>query len=234
MLALERWEVCVVPSACLAGRDESILSPRQTTIAVGHSGDNLPNVYSEVQKVAETMNGCFLLNADATPQHILREVLPKADVIHFACHGQCDAISPLMSSLLLEPDEQHSDGRLTLHEVLGVCLRASVVDLGACHTARSDGPTSFPESLGHAFLGAGASVVIASLWEAVDNEAMNFASDFYNMLKLNTDPYFAFHRAQLQQVTRLRLSSKYGDSTHFSDLDLAQMANFVLLSARKN
>lgn len=117
--------------------------------------------------------------------------------------------------------------------VLGVPLRATVISLGACHTATSEGPATFPESLAHALLGAGVRFVIASLWEADDNECRRFARDFYTALKQGIDPAAAFHQAQLQQAANLRFAADHCNYDCFSDSDFASVANFILLSARK-
>ncbi len=233
-LVLERWETCIIPSASLAGAGQFRPSPFRT-FAIGHPGPpkrHLGNAGPEVSEVAKLMKGMVLFKTEATPQRVLFDVLPQADVIHFACHGECDPVSPLASCLALEPDDQHPDGRLMLYEVLGVPLRAKVVSLGACHTARSEGPTTFPESLAHAFLGAGAQFVIASLWAADDDQSLHFSNNFYTMLKQGASPAVAFRRAQLRQANYLRANGRR-DYVSFADEDFARMANFVLLSARK-
>jgi CHAT domain-containing protein len=232
-LALERWEICVVPSARLAGQDE-IKQIHKQAIIVGHPGNPyLESVSGEVQSVSSLLRCRSLFETEAKPQRVLREMLPEAGIIHFACHGFCDPVFPLTSSLSLEPDDQHPDGQLMFYEILSVPLHAQVVSLGACHTAESEGPISFPESLGHAFLGAGARFVIASLWAAVDEEARSFAHGFYGALNQSKEPPVAFRQAQLQQVARLRSTLGRSDYASFVDEDFAWLANFVLLGARR-
>jgi CHAT domain-containing protein len=230
-LALERWEICLVPSARLAGGNKG-LAVSAEVVTVGHPGEPyLSNVREEVEKVGKLLNGRVLFQAEATPQRVLQDVLPRADIIHFACHGLCDPVSSLTSCLLLEPDSNHEDGRLLLYEILQVRLKAIVVSLGACHTAKSEGPTFFPESLAHVLLGAGAQVVIASQWQANDEESLHFAHDFYTTLKQDTDPIKAFHQAQLIQVKRYYSSSPQGIMDWSCEEILARIANFVLFSA---
>jgi CHAT domain-containing protein len=202
--------------------------------AVGHPGPQynyLTCAKSETDAVAAFMNCSVLFGADATPRAVLDRVLPNAEVIHFACHGQCDPISPLTSALVLKPDDEHSDGRLMLYEILGTSLRASIVSLGACRTARIEGPNSFPESLAHAFLGGGAQYVVASLWDAFDDECLKFAGDFYGALTDGSEPAAAFRDAQLRQAESIGFTSTSGDYGALNDDHFAQFANFVLLSA---
>jgi CHAT domain-containing protein len=117
-----------------------------------------------------------------------------------------------------------------LYEILQAPLRATLVSLGACQTAQVEGPATFPESLAHAFLGGGAQFVIASLWNAFDDECEKFAQRFYGALKQGTAPAAAFREAQLAQLESL---GGYHDGYAFSDAELTRAANFVLLSARQ-
>jgi CHAT domain-containing protein len=221
---LRRWEVIVVPSLRLAG---STPPPAESlrTAAVGHPGEPfLPAVEPEVRNVTDILGGRAFLNENATPSRVLAEVLPHSDIVHFACHAQADPVVPWLSFLRLAPDQQHSDGRLMLFEVLGSPVRASVVNTAACYTARAEGPMSFPESLAHAFLGSGARFVVASLWQANDEECLAFDTDFYRELQTDADVPRAFRAAQVRQMQRTEQVD--GEA-------LYRCANFVLLGAAR-
>ena len=221
-----------VPSARLAGHDDVGALPRR--FAVGHPGDGLRYVESVVpatRTVGALLGGEVIVERAATPTRLLHKVLPVADVLHVTCHGACDPVSPLLSCLLLEPDTQHPDGRLMFYEILGVPVRATVLSLGACQTAKSDGPVSFPESLAHALLGAGARFVLASLWDADPEECAAFHHEFYLALREDQDPVTAFKRAQQTQIEAWQALRDRGDGPT-CDEALAKRANFVLLSAR--
>jgi tetratricopeptide (TPR) repeat protein len=235
-LVLQRWETCLVPSARLAGSNWSAPSFNRA-FAVGHPGmppyKHLSEAKVETDTVASLMDCSLLFNADATPREVLNKVLPNAEIVHFACHGECDPVSPLASALLLQPDGEHPDGRLMLYEILGASLRASIVSLGACRTAKIEGPSTFPESLAHAFLGGGAQYVVASLWDAFDEDCLTFAENFYGALTCGSEPAAAFRDAQLRQAESIGLSSTGCDYGMLDDHDFSRFANFVLLSARK-
>jgi CHAT domain-containing protein/Tfp pilus assembly protein PilF len=106
------------------------------------------------------------------------------DVIHFATHGFFNKTNPLFSGVQLEPDSQN-DGRLEVYEILGLHLRAQLVTLSACETALGSGYfTEIPAGdefvgLTRAFLSAGASAVIASLWEVNDSSTARLMRSFY-------------------------------------------------------
>jgi CHAT domain-containing protein len=77
------------------------------------------------------------------------------------------------------------DGRLEVHEILGLRLHANLVTLSACDTALGGGYfADVPAGddlvgLTRAFLFAGSSSVLASLWEVNDLSAVRLMSDFY-------------------------------------------------------
>jgi CHAT domain-containing protein len=109
------------------------------------------------------------------------------DVIHFATHGFFNKTNPLFSGVQLEPDAQN-DGRLEVYEILGLHLRAQLVTLSACETALGSGYfTEIPAGdefvgLTRAFLSAGASTVVASLWEVNDSSTARLMRNFYRKI----------------------------------------------------
>lgn len=243
-LALQRWEICVVPSAQLAGRSQEFNSVSKA-FAVGHPGlPGQPDLNKDEELEQElafaslSLDEAPCFHKEATPSHIIHHILPQADVIHFGCHGICDPVSPLMSSLQLEPDPQHQDGRLFLWELLGNSLNATLVNLSACHSARTDGSLSFPESLAHGLLGVGTRYVLASLWSANNKESVAFNQDFYKGLrqlnaKEDEDIVTAFNRAQLEQLKRAGLPEIGKIYLSMTDEDFAKFGNFVLFSAKE-
>ncbi len=109
------------------------------------------------------------------------------DILHLATHGFFNKLNPLFSGVQLEPDAQE-DGRLEVHEILGLRLRASLVTLSACETALGSGYFSEVPAgddfvgLTQAFLSAGSSSVLATLWEVNDRSTLEFMTGFYRHL----------------------------------------------------
>jgi CHAT domain-containing protein/Tfp pilus assembly protein PilF len=109
------------------------------------------------------------------------------DVIHLATHGYFNKLNPLLSGVTLEADSEN-DGRLEVHEILGLRLNAKLVTLSACDTALGSG--YFAEvpagddlvGLTRAFLFAGSPSVLASLWEVNDLSAVQFMRRFYQQM----------------------------------------------------
>ena len=103
--------------------------------------------------------------------------------VHFACHGLVDAERPFLSALALTPGDG-DDGFLTALDVLGLSLPADLVVLSACESGR--GRVVRGEGLVGlvgAFLHAGASRVVASLWNVGDAPAKAFMTRFYALAR---------------------------------------------------
>ena len=81
-----------------------------------------------------------------------------------------------------------NDGRLEVHEVLGLTIRSPLVFLSGCETGLgASWSTSFDRgedyaTLAQAFLYAGARNVVSTLWRVADESAAEFAEYFYDGL----------------------------------------------------
>jgi len=121
-------------------------------------------------------------------------------VIHVATHGYFNKLNPLLSGLELEPSRRE-DGRLEVHEILGLRLNADLVTLSACEAAMGSG--YFAEvpagddfvGLTRAFLFAGSPSVLATLWEVDDRSTLQLMKSFYRQLG-QTDKARALAEAQ--------------------------------------
>ncbi|HSA94293.1 MAG TPA: tetratricopeptide repeat protein [Terriglobales bacterium] len=108
-------------------------------------------------------------------------------IIHLATHGFFNKINPMFSGVQLEPDAVE-DGRLEVHEILGLRLHAGLVTLSACETALGSGYFSEVPAgddfvgLTEAFLEAGTTSVLATLWQVNDRSTSQFMTDFYQHL----------------------------------------------------
>jgi CHAT domain-containing protein len=117
----------------------------------------------------------------------LKRLAGDYGIIHLATHGFFNQLNPLFSGIQLEPDAVE-DGRLEVHEILGLHLRANLVTLSACETALGSG--YFHEvpagddfvGLTQAFLLAGSSSVLATLWQVSDRSTAELMRDFYELL----------------------------------------------------
>ena len=146
-----------------------------------------------------------LLGSHAT-ESSFKQLADQYDVVHLATHSYFNRLNPLLSGVMLEPNA-HEDGRMEVHEILGLKLNAKLVTLSACDTALGSG--YFAEvpagddfiGLTRAFLFAGTPSVLASLWEVNDRSAGILMRSFYSQLHL-ADKATALRRAQLNMRAR--------------------------------
>ena len=127
----------------------------------------------------------------------LRRALDDAPLVHVATHGELNARSPMFSHVALAAGrrgDRHADGRLEVHELLGLRVRSSLIFLSGCETGTGTAwSTSFSPgedftTLAQAFLYAGARSVVATLWPIKDDAAAAFAERFYAGLQRSSAP----------------------------------------------
>ncbi len=188
---VEDHVVSYVPSATfLVKARHRAAKPFRSLLAVAPDERSLP--FSE-QEVRSIPDGLFarrkiVRNGDARADQVLRD-LEQYDVIHLAAHARMSPSFPLYSHIAF------SDRRLELHEILQRTLQARLVVLSACETGRgvgafgvglmSENLVSFPR----AFLTAGASAVMASLWLVEDAATASLMEKFYQHLsELSSSP----------------------------------------------
>jgi CHAT domain-containing protein len=158
-------------------------------LAMAPARSRLQHAATEAQAVQALFapNARVLLGTSATEGAFKAEAA-KYRLLHLATHGYFNKLNPLLSGLQLEADPAN-DGLLELHEVLGLHLSAELVTLSACQTGMGSG--HFGETpagddfvgLTRAFLYAGSTAVLATLWEVDDASTAGLMRQFYGGLK---------------------------------------------------
>ena len=229
--AQEIWEICYVPAARFAGR-EDVPESVGRAFAVGHPGhsNDLANVEREVNLVGSILDGEVCFHRDASPDFVLK-ALPRAEVVHIACHSHLDAINSLLTFFELEPDERHRDGRLFLYEIIQQQAGPRIVGLFSCQTASTSDVVSFPETLAYSFIGTGTKYVLASQGPVGDKVCLDFSQAFYQLISEGKeDPVTAFAMAQREMIKHFR-SDSANRGIQLRDERLPEMNNFVLITA---
>lgn len=138
---------------------------------------------------------------DATAAALRHEDVRDARRLHIATHGVVDSRFPAMSGLVLSmraPDGSEVAGFVGLRDIYGLRLNAELVVLSACETAigremRGEGLLG----LTRGFMFAGATRVVASLWQVEDRVTAEFMRAFYSgMLRDGLAPEAALTAAQ--------------------------------------
>jgi len=141
----------------------------------------LPGARAEAASVATRFAASPILGADATPDAVLAALTQPVDLVYFAAHGVSSQSDPLTHSFLAL-----TGGRLTAAMVQELRLPARpLVVLSACQTGLGGNHAGGTIGLARAFVLAGASGVVSTLWNVDDaaTEALmrDFATNLHQM-----------------------------------------------------
>lgn len=157
----------------------------------------LPYATLEAESIAESWSESTLYTgAKATESAYLKNPSRQnSHLIHIATHG----VLGEHPALLLTP-ENGGDGRLDMAEILAAPIDAELVTLSACSSGRGwVKPGEGVVGLSRAFLHAGASSVMVSLWNVNDQSTFQLMSLFYENLE-GSGPSKALRKAQLEMI----------------------------------
>jgi CHAT domain-containing protein len=200
---VEHYAILNLPSAAAltALRGVESAAPAATTGSSTATGfapfpRTLPGSMIEMRALARSRGGVRgIVGTDATEVR-LRRALSSSGTVHIATHGLMNARNPMFSRIELArgTGDPHDDGRLEVHELLGMHIDATLVFLSGCETGLgAAGSTRFAQgedyaSLAQAFLYAGARSVVSTVWPIGDAGAAEFASRFYAHLRSESPP----------------------------------------------
>ncbi len=156
------------------GRGLKARSPK--LIAVVDPDGSLPGARAEVAAIEGFFSTKQIFEGRKATVEAVCKAIEDAGYVHFACHGQFNSRSPLDSHVVL------ADGPLRLGMIFER-VRVNpgcTVTLSACETGlvRPD-PTDEYLGLPSGFLFAGASSILASLWEVNDTSTMKLMKQTY-------------------------------------------------------
>ena len=155
----------------------------------------LPGAEKEIQMIGEILNIEPLIGRNATKEQVLSR-LNSVSLVHIAAHGCAENGEIILSPNLADAKKpKEEDFRLTMRDVLDVQLRAKLVVLSCCFSARGEIKTEGVVGIARAFLGAGARSVIASLWALSDEETLEFMRHFYRHLVAGQSASKSLHHA---------------------------------------
>lgn len=139
----------------------------------------LQRVQDEVSTITSMLDGNGYFEAEATIARLINEA-PGSPIIHLATHGGRRLDAPNFSFVRL------ADGYLNAIDAFSLDLKVcELVTLSGCETGLAlSGGGDEQLGLGRAFLAAGASSLIMSLWSVEDNATTELMKLFYlNLLK---------------------------------------------------
>jgi len=143
----------------------------------------LPHAEKEAIMVGSKLGVEPLLGKQATKQAVL-QAIHSVGLIHFAAHGFEEegeiVLAPNVGTRNKIPKEE--DYLLTMSDISKVRLRAKLVVLSCCHSARGQIKAEGVVGIARAFLGSGARSVLVALWRVQDSATEQFMSRFYEHL----------------------------------------------------
>jgi len=176
----------------------------------------LPAARKEAEIIGRLLGVEPLLGQQATKQAVLQSIHSVA-LIHFAAHGNAErgeiALAPLPSTNEIPQEE---DYLLTMADISQVQLRAKLVVLSCCHSARGQIRSEGVVGIARAFLGSGARSVLVALWALEDEATKHFMSRFYENLVRGESASESLHQTM-----------KWMRSNGYSDV--RQWAPFMLI-----
>ena len=136
----------------------------------------LPCAREEVEMIGRMLGSTPHVGAQATKDKVLTR-LGSVALVHIAAHGDMET-----GEIALASTEVAKENVLTMRDVLGVQMRARLVVLSCCHSARGEIKAEGVVGIARAFLGAGARSVLVSLWAIDDEATLEFMKNFYQHL----------------------------------------------------
>ena len=196
---IERFSVSGASSASSYAIAHARTASRDSILIVANpdTGGSFPalEVHGEIEAAKRALRRTIVFSgADATAAAI-RGSARRYDVLHIATHA-------LRESSLGEPALVLASGLLSASDVeKTITVRnGGLVVLAACSTSRGRKSADGNLSLARAFVAAGASIVVASLWDADDGDSDRLFRHFYEEIGRGSTPAAALRSAQIAML----------------------------------
>jgi CHAT domain-containing protein/tetratricopeptide (TPR) repeat protein len=167
-----------------------------------------------ILKVTPAGRGMEALGFQASRTTATSPLLAQYRIVHFATHAVMNSEHPELSGLVLSLVDEHGqpqDGFLDLEQIYNLNLPADMVVLSACDTGLGrpiDGEGLIGMARG--FMYAGASRVVATLWNVEDEVTAELMARFYKGLEQDKlSPAAALRRAQMEIARQKRWNSPF-------------------------
>jgi len=221
---IQQYTISYAPGAAilkysLDHRKPALAPARLKLFAVANPLADLPHAEREVENIAKLFShSATLAGAEVREAEVLQHLKQEYEVLHFATHAIIDEKSPLYSYLILGRESylnpqispyrsihkaMAKDDLLMAYEIFDLLLPQSrLVTLSACKTAagklyRGEGVVG----LTRAFMAAGSSTVITTLWDIDDQYTAILMEEFYaNWLQNKMPKALALREAQLKII----------------------------------
>src|ERR1043165_2648793 len=173
--------------------------------------DPLPEAEQQVNALKQIYGAAqskVYIGAEASEEHVKAEA-GSYRILHLATHGILNNSSPMYSYLQLAHTEgdTNEDGLLEAWEIMKLDLKADLVVLSACETARGRGGTGEGMiGLSWALFIAGSPTSILSQWKVDSGSTTELMVEFHRQLKAQmANPAGSFSAARALREAELKL-----------------------------
>ena len=150
-----------------------------------HNGDPLPEAGEEARALGRLYGASrskIYVGNDASEDRVKREA-GGASILHFTTHGTLNNVSPMYSYLTLADGGPNDDGLLEAWELMQLDLKAELMVLSACETARGrigvgEGMIGFSWAM---FI-AGVPSIVVSQWKVESAGTRDLMVNFHRAL----------------------------------------------------
>lgn len=175
---IEDHEVAYAPSARLYALCRSRgISPRSRISVFGVADSAAPHIEEEVATIQGYFPAARCFTGNAASSNTLAAEAASSDVVHIASHAVFRHDNPMFSAFKL------SDEWLNAYDVCSLRMNSAMVTLSGCSTGAGR-VFAGDEMLGlvRAFLKAGASSLVVSLWAVNDRSSASLMGAFYEAI----------------------------------------------------
>lgn len=205
---IERYQVAIAPGLqlleprSLATQQLRALMAGLTESRQGYA--SLPEVATEVNRVAATLPSQVFLNGEFTEENLAKQIARSPfQIVHLATHGQFSS-DPEQTYILTWEDRLQVKEleRLLQSRQYGETVPIELLVLSACKTAQGDDRAAL--GLAGIAVRSGARSTIATLWSVKDKSTALLMSQFYDALvQPNTSKARALRQAQLLMLEEM-------------------------------
>ena len=151
---------------------------------------------NEAKIIARKLGVEPLLGQQATKQAVL-QAMTSAALVHIAAHGDAEKGEIALAPSFRIPNGIPQEGLylLTMSDISKIKLRAKLVVLSCCHSARGQTKAEGVVGITRAFLGSGARSVLVALWALDDQSTEQFMTHFYDHLAAGESAGESLHEA---------------------------------------
>ena len=151
---------------------------------------------NEARMVAKKLGVEPLLGRQATKEAVI-EAINSVALIHIAAHGDAERGAIALAPPFHIPNRIPQEGLylLTMSDISKIQLRAKLVVLSCCHSARGQTKAEGAVGIARAFLGSGARSVLVALWALDDKATEQLMIHFYDHLVAGESAGESLHEA---------------------------------------